>query len=185
MRENRIRELRKERGLTLRELAEELNIPFTTLGNYERGDRHPDFDTLEKIASYFDVMIDYLLKRTDIRTFDELVFKNDFSELEELLSKVKPEIRKPAVDIIDAVYLTVRENVLDEDTEKLKKMHQLIWDLKSLERDLFLYRVDSGKNHISDFSVYEMMTIYTEFKTKINIHLDDLFKDFIKKWENK
>ncbi|MEJ9255745.1 hypothetical protein [Bacillus wiedmannii] len=74
---------------------------------------------------------------------------------------------------------------MDEDAEKLKKLHQLILDLKSLERGLFLYRVDSGKNHISDFSVYEMMTIYTEFRAKINTNLDDLFKDFIKKWEKK
>ncbi|TDL75436.1 XRE family transcriptional regulator [Rhodococcus qingshengii] len=34
----RIRELRKRKNMTLRELATELGIPITTPGNYERGD---------------------------------------------------------------------------------------------------------------------------------------------------
>lgn len=56
----RIRTLRKERNMTLRDLAEKLNIPFTTLGNYEREDREPNVSTFLALSDFFGVSIDYL-----------------------------------------------------------------------------------------------------------------------------
>lgn len=58
---DRLRSLRKEKNLTLRELGKELNISFSALGKYERNENEPDFDTLEKLSKYFDVTIDYLV----------------------------------------------------------------------------------------------------------------------------
>ena len=62
----RLRVLRLEKKLTLRELAKELDISFSALGKYERNERQPDFETLEKLADYFNVSIDYLLGRKKI-----------------------------------------------------------------------------------------------------------------------
>lgn len=59
-----LRLLRKEKNLTLRELEEQTGITYSALGKYERDERQPDFDTLEKLANYFDVSIDWLLGRT-------------------------------------------------------------------------------------------------------------------------
>ncbi|MCT8136469.1 helix-turn-helix transcriptional regulator [Anaerobacillus sp. CMMVII] len=64
----RIRNLRKEKKLTLKQLSKELGISFTALGNYEREDRQPNFETFEAIANYFDVSIDYLVGRRDVKT---------------------------------------------------------------------------------------------------------------------
>lgn len=64
---NRLRELRKEKGLTQVELAKILNVSDRSVGFYETGERDPDTDTLKKLADYFDVAIDYLLGRSDIR----------------------------------------------------------------------------------------------------------------------
>ncbi|PAD17376.1 helix-turn-helix domain-containing protein [Shouchella clausii] len=61
----RIRSLREKEGLTQKQLAEKLKIPHQNLSNYERNFRQPDYETLNKIASYFDVSVDYLLGRTD------------------------------------------------------------------------------------------------------------------------
>jgi len=63
----RLAQLREERGLTRKEVAEKLNIDQTTYGKYELSKRQPDYDTLKKIASFFDVSIDYLLGLTDER----------------------------------------------------------------------------------------------------------------------
>ncbi|WP_369531291.1 helix-turn-helix domain-containing protein [Priestia megaterium] len=52
-----IRQLRKEKGLTARGLSEQLNIPFTTLGNYERKGRQPSFEKFNCLAKYFNGMI--------------------------------------------------------------------------------------------------------------------------------
>lgn len=62
---NRIRELRLERGLNMRETAKALNLPYTTYVNYEKGAREPNSEMLVKIANFFDVSIDYLLKRNN------------------------------------------------------------------------------------------------------------------------
>ncbi|WP_079529925.1 MULTISPECIES: helix-turn-helix domain-containing protein [Halobacillus] len=62
---NRISTLRKQEKLTQKSLAAKLNIPHQNLSNYEREFRQPDYETLQKIADYFEVTIDYLLGRSE------------------------------------------------------------------------------------------------------------------------
>lgn len=50
-----------ERRMTQKELAEQLNLSPSTIGSYAQDARQPDFETLLKIASFFDVSIDRLL----------------------------------------------------------------------------------------------------------------------------
>ncbi|MGM0333681.1 helix-turn-helix domain-containing protein [Enterococcus sp. AZ050] len=67
--ENRIAELRKEKGLTLKELGKALNIRDNTLSQYETGKRNPQLGLLQEIADYFDVSIEYLLMNTNRRDY--------------------------------------------------------------------------------------------------------------------
>lgn len=60
--------LRKERGILQKELANYLNVTVATISNYEKGVRAPDYETLIKLADFFDVSTDYLLQRTDYRS---------------------------------------------------------------------------------------------------------------------
>ncbi len=60
-----LRLLIEERGLTQKQLAKDLHIAVSTLGGYVQGTSEPDFDTLRRIAEYFEVSSDYLL---DFRT---------------------------------------------------------------------------------------------------------------------
>lgn len=57
----KIRELRNLFGLSQKELAKSLSIPQNTFSQYETGKRAPDFETLKKIANYFNVTVDYIL----------------------------------------------------------------------------------------------------------------------------
>lgn len=66
--QNVFKQLRLSSGLTQVEMAEKLGISRSTIGMYETGAREPDFETLEKIADFFNVDIDYLLGRTDKTT---------------------------------------------------------------------------------------------------------------------
>ena len=66
--QNIFKRLRNSCGLTQAEMAEKLGISRSTIGMYETGAREPDFETLEKIADFFNVDIDYLLGRTDKTT---------------------------------------------------------------------------------------------------------------------
>ncbi len=53
--------LRKQEGLSQQELADELQIPRSTLGDYERSHTEPNMEMLRKLATRFEVTLDQLL----------------------------------------------------------------------------------------------------------------------------
>jgi len=61
----RLKYLRKEKGISQLKLAMDLSMNQNSISRYENGTREADYDTLIKLADYFDVSIDYLLERTD------------------------------------------------------------------------------------------------------------------------
>lgn len=64
---DRLKALRKEKGLTQVKLGALLNYGYTAIANYESGRNQPGIADLKKIASIFDVSLDYLLGVTDLR----------------------------------------------------------------------------------------------------------------------
>ena len=58
----KLKTLRKQKGLTQTKFAKDFNIATGTIGMWETGKRQPDYNTLVKIAKYFDVSINYLLE---------------------------------------------------------------------------------------------------------------------------
>lgn len=65
---DRITQLRKENGYkTRKEFAEKLNIPETTLRNYETDAREPGHTFLKQLSDFFSVSADYLLGLTEER----------------------------------------------------------------------------------------------------------------------
>ncbi len=64
----RLYQLRIEKGLKREDVAKVLECSVSAVGNYENGNRTPDFDGLIKLADLFSTTTDYLLGRTDIRT---------------------------------------------------------------------------------------------------------------------
>ena len=61
----RLKELRKQRGISQLKLAMDLGMNQNTVSRYENGEREADYQTLINIADYFEVSLDYLLGRTD------------------------------------------------------------------------------------------------------------------------
>ena len=61
----RLKELREEKGLTQRQLAEQLNLNSVTYLHYEKAQREPPLAVLAQMALFFDVTTDYLLELTD------------------------------------------------------------------------------------------------------------------------
>ena len=56
-----LKRLREEKNMTQAELGKALEISPSAIGMYEQGRRTPDIPTVKKIASYFNVSLDYLL----------------------------------------------------------------------------------------------------------------------------
>lgn len=63
----RIKSLCKSKGVTVKKMTETLNISRNMIYDLEKGDRSLISSTLEKIADYLDVSMDYLAGRTDNR----------------------------------------------------------------------------------------------------------------------
>lgn len=172
----RIRQLRKEKNMTLRDLSDELAIPFTTLGNYEREDREPNIETLDAIANYFDVSFDYLMGRRDQKTFDEYVVYEDFKYLHEIISKANPEVRSTASAIFDRVYLLTREELVAQRFEELELIDQIL---------NFMVSMKSGFSRYSEISDYEVATEYLKKKPEIDKCFNELFVIYTKKIRGK
>ncbi|WP_171379218.1 helix-turn-helix domain-containing protein [Enterococcus cecorum] len=69
---NRIRELRKNRGLTLKEVAKAVMIAPSQLSFYETGKRQPrELQTWENLANYFGVSVGYIMGVSDYNGVDE------------------------------------------------------------------------------------------------------------------
>lgn len=62
-----LKQLRLEKGFNQMEMANEFDMPPSTYQQYEAGINEPKFSTLIQIADYFNVSIDYLIGRTNIR----------------------------------------------------------------------------------------------------------------------
>jgi len=57
----RLKELRVENNLSQNDMAKEFNVRGQTISAWENGLQETNFDTLIKLALYFDVSVDYLL----------------------------------------------------------------------------------------------------------------------------
>jgi len=63
----RLRELRKEKGLTGEELGKKFSVTKTAVSYWENDKTFPDELTIKKLADFFECTTDYLLGRTDIK----------------------------------------------------------------------------------------------------------------------
>jgi transcriptional regulator with XRE-family HTH domain len=62
---SRLKALRKENHMLQKDLAKLLDLSSDTVAKYERNERTPNPETLQKIGSIFSVSLDYLLCKTD------------------------------------------------------------------------------------------------------------------------
>ena len=64
----RIRDLREDKDLKQRDIAEYLMCDQSLYSKYERGERPLPLEYAEKLADYYGVSVDYLLGRTNTKT---------------------------------------------------------------------------------------------------------------------
>lgn len=98
----RLKELRKKRGLSQNELAGLIHVHFTQVSRYERGETKPNAEAMAKLAKALDTTVDYLMSGTS----DELAQSAGLDK--ELISRFKqvqelsPEEKKTVLSLLDA-----------------------------------------------------------------------------------
>ncbi len=118
---DRIISLRIEKRMTQGQLAEALKISPSSIGMYEQGRRKPSYELLEEISDYFNVDMDYLMGRSDIKNKYQAGLKYDWEdELRETgkISPKKEEVKTAArnrkiVNKLDKLSETKRKLVED------------------------------------------------------------------------
>ncbi|MFW5891549.1 MAG: helix-turn-helix domain-containing protein, partial [bacterium] len=63
----RMKQLRKEKGISLEKLSDKIGTTKSTLSRYENNKREPKIHIAQKIADEFNVSVDFLLGRTNER----------------------------------------------------------------------------------------------------------------------
>ncbi|MFS0836743.1 helix-turn-helix domain-containing protein [Paenibacillus sp. UNC499MF] len=103
---DRIAQLREKHALTQEELANKLGISRAALSHYETSRREPDFETMNKIATFFKVSADYLLGRT---TNPHTVLDEDVRDFVNSLELSDDKILEKFALSIDGRKLTAEE----------------------------------------------------------------------------
>lgn len=102
--------LRKAQHLTQEEVAKNINVARSTYTYYEREEREMNFDTLVKLADFYNVSVDYMLGRTINPDF--MSSQPTYSPEEiDIIKKYRTlnEIRQEAVrDLIDTSYARIK-----------------------------------------------------------------------------
>ena len=126
----KFKELRHSKKVSQKELSLEFNVTQTTISKWETGERTPNYETLSKIANYFQVTIDYLLadEAEEKSTKIELLESKELSELtlalmiKNLLSTKDVHTKELALEILkDIVQLSI---------PKLEALNKLIKTMK-------------------------------------------------------
>lgn len=85
----RLKDLRKEKGYTLEQVAEKLNTTKVTISRYENNLREPKRETISQFAKLFNVSTDYLHGHTNNKF---TLTKEDKMDIKNSLEKLKSEL---------------------------------------------------------------------------------------------
>ncbi|MCY8409017.1 helix-turn-helix domain-containing protein [Bacillus haynesii] len=105
--------LRKSKKLTQEEMASKIGVHRGTYANYERGNRQPDYETLIKIADFFEVSIDYLLRK---ETQEKIINE----EAKKILNDPKTFIAARDGEVTDEIVQAALEIIAEQLKNKRK-----------------------------------------------------------------
>ncbi|NDI35195.1 helix-turn-helix domain-containing protein [Chengkuizengella sediminis] len=105
---DRLVSLRKKLNLTQKDVSEKLDISRSTYAQYEINRRVPEFATLNKLADFFDVSLDYLVGRKNPQLSDD-----------KTSAIIKEVMREFNIDLTN-----------EEDQKKFHEVIKLLWDSK-------------------------------------------------------
>lgn len=89
-----LRILRKNQGLTQKDLSDKIGVALSTVAMWETGSRRPGSKTAQRVADVLGVSIDKLLQ-------DETISGDEYLSEEELYSRITPRTRTANHDLIE------------------------------------------------------------------------------------
>lgn len=123
--------LRRRENLSQLELAEKLGVSKSTISMYEVGKREPDFETLEMIADFFNVDMNFLLGKYDSENDMAKLTVRDERDIAKSLEETLSQLES------DQEGLLFSGEALDDETRELLKI--------SLENSIRMAKITAKK----------------------------------------
>ena len=118
----KIKKLRTEKGLTQKDLADQLHVTFQTVSKWESGTNEPDIATLKELSRFFGCSLDYLLND------DEEMSKDEEESEPEVVVKEVPVIKETIIVHQNEAHICARcgkeipeEELVSEDVTKKER----------------------------------------------------------------
>lgn len=158
---NRIKEVRKKKGLSLQQVADAVGVGNNTISRYETGKREPKLETWQALANFFDVTVPYLQGIDDkpntgyskdyiYKQLDD-AYKEDYL----LTFELEPPFTSPFISARDEIKNYCKQNKInipqDTDLDFWKTNFNFIFNDKSVNRLL------TTKDRYSDDDIKEII----------------------------
>lgn len=136
---NRLKELRRSKGLTQAELSKITGLGQSTIAMYESHKREPNFDVLTQLADFFNVTTDYLLGKVSTPTAK----KSDLGDVEQIDgSRMPPQAKAKSTDLLDFLF--------HDDPDFLAKIRSIDVKGKINEPGMILKLNEQQKSRLKD-----------------------------------
>ncbi len=116
---DRLSKLRTKNKKTQQDMADLLGITRPAYTAYESGTRKPDYETLQKLADYFEVSVDYLLGRTDDPTPPGEKAKPYYALTEKDERDIARDLERMMSDLESNEAMAFYGEPMDEETREL------------------------------------------------------------------
>lgn len=107
----RLQEIRKNKGKIQQEIADNINVARSTYACYESGTREPDFQTIIKLADYYDISLDELFGRIHSKRTPQISLTDDELDLIKKYRALDERGKKTILRNIDGEYQNIQEKL--------------------------------------------------------------------------
>lgn len=174
---NRIKEVRKKKGLSLQQVADAVGLGNNTISRYETGKREPKLETWQALANFFDVTVPYLQGIDDkpntgySKDYIYKLLDDAYKEPYVKGYEIEPPFTNPVLSAKEEIEKYCEQNKIsipqDTDLDFWKTNFNFIFDDKSVNRLL------TTKDRYSDSDIKELI-INAIFWYGLNPHTREL-----------
>ncbi|ENJ9655871.1 helix-turn-helix transcriptional regulator [Clostridium botulinum] len=131
---NKLRNLRNENNLTLKELSAKSGISVSFISDIENRRRNPSIETLKTLADALGVSVNDFFDDTNEATKKDINIPQEYSDKYKVTSRDKKQYEEEMKKANEAFFMN---DELSEDAKKemLDLMSELFWKAKSLNKE--------------------------------------------------
>lgn len=190
----RIKYLREKNGLTQKDIATRLGVESAAISKYELDMREPNIESLKKLATIFNVSIDYLLGRTpdvfvnesDRDTLDISIIQKKYNQLKSKIDNIKDYYKNENAIVIAVnelcsgvgrttywesksnanISISEIDNIFNDFENSKDPKPQILMKINNLENSIIIVEIDSFDDEELPITAVDRVAIYTSKLSK-------------------